>query len=177
MGSKSKVVLAVAGMTLLAGCKTEVGTHITLSEMNDAEIRELPGVVRLEVPSCNDYNDSRKPSDSLVRAQEAVPRIFPDAEFIECYRQRMDTWAEFSIPVAVTRNTEGNYESDSTVNFLIPPDGGTALSVSVPEGLNTRLIEAGKADLMIRNLDLSFSFVVENDTDAPQRFLRHRRLV
>ncbi len=61
----------------------------------------VKGNIDIEVSSCNDYEDSRKESKNLIELKQKVPTIFKNAEYVECYRKKFDSYAHFTIPVAV----------------------------------------------------------------------------
>jgi hypothetical protein len=156
--------IAAAGVAL-AGCKTEFAAQVPLSALQDPQVSELPGKVRLEVMSCQHYEDSRQPSDSLVQAQEMMPRIFPSAEFQECYREGMDSWAEFDISLPIDRDGDPEqFASDDAFNLTTTPE--LPLGVAVPPAVMERLEQAQRAEMMMGNLTYAITLEVINDTDA-----------
>jgi len=157
--------VAVAGVAL-AGCRTEFNAEVPMSALQDEAVKELPATVRLEIMTCDDYEDSRKPSDSLVKAQEMMPRVFPTAEFTECYDQGMDTWAAFDIALPIDRDGEaGEYASEDAFNLTYTPD--LPLGVAVPPAVLERLEQAQSADMMMGSLDYAITLEVVNDTGEP----------
>lgn len=162
---KTTAMVVITGLAL-AGCKTQIATKVTFSELENPDVAEVPGSIRLEVSSCEHYEDSRQPSDSLVKAQEMMPRIFPDAEFQECYRQEFDSWAQFSLPIAIDHSDDGQAASESTVNLLNVE--GAPLSVVVPSALSQRIEEAESSASMVGSLDLSMNIALKNDTGEPR---------
>lgn len=149
----------------LAGCKTQMRADIPLSVLLDPEVDSVPGTVRLEVLSCNDYEDSRQPSDSLVKAKEILPTIFPGAEFSECYSQNMTSWAEFSIDLPIDRDNDSEAFASNDA-FNITTTENLPLGVAAPPALIERMEQARKSEMMMPNFDYSISFNVINDTDA-----------
>lgn len=161
-----KLAAITAAFVALAGCKTEFTAEVPLSALQDAEVAALPGTVRLEVPSCNHYEDSRQPSDSVVKAQEMMPRIFPDAEFAECYSQNMDSWAEFNIQFPIDRDGDKDtFASDSAFN--ITTSENLHFGISAPPALIERLEQARRAEMMMPEFEYAFAFNVINDTEEP----------
>ncbi|MDQ7734659.1 hypothetical protein QT231_18270 [Halomonas sp. SpR1] len=155
--------IAFTGLAL-AGCKTELNADIPLSALLDSEVASVPGTVRLEVLNCNDYEDSRQPSDSLVKAQEILPTIFPGAEFTECYSQNMNSWAEFNIDLPIDRddNSEAFASDDS---FNITTTENLPLGVAAPPALLNRMEKARESEMMMPDFEYGISFNVINDTD------------
>lgn len=159
-----QTALLMAGLTL-AGCKTEFTAEVLMSQLQNPEVTEIPGTVRLEVMTCDHYEDSRKPSDSLVKAQEMMPRIFPAAEFQECYSQGMDSWAAFSLPLPIDR--DGNPEQFASEDaFNLTTTDSLPLGVAVPPAVLDRLEEAQSATMM-GDLEYGITLDVVNDTGEP----------
>ncbi len=157
--------IAAAGIALV-GCKTEFAAKVPISALQDPEVTELPGTVRLEVLACDDFEDSRKPSDALVQAQEMMPRVFPSVEFRECYGQGMDNWAEFDIALPIDRDGEAaEYASEDAFNLTTTDE--LPLGVAVPPAVLKRLERAQSANMMMGELDYAITLQVVNDTDAP----------
>lgn len=90
----------IIGVFLLAGCKLEWSSQILLSKLFDKSVTIVSSDLVAEVAACNSYEDSRKPSDSLLRVQGAILDVFPDAKFEECYTQQMNSFAKFTLPIA-----------------------------------------------------------------------------
>lgn len=158
------VAIAFTGLAL-AGCKTELNADIPLSALLDSEVSSVPGTLRLEVLNCNDYEDSRQPSDSLVKAQELLPTIFPGAEFAECYSQNMTSWAEFSIELPIDRDDDSE-EFASDDSFNITTTENLPLGVAAPPALIERMEQARKSEMMMPDFEYNIAFNVINDTDA-----------
>lgn len=160
---KLYIVLLAAAGALLSGCKTEFMSDVPLSALQDPEVEELPALVRLEVTSCAHYEDSRQPSDSLVKAQEMMPRIFPSAEFSECYRQDMDSWAEFNINFAIDRDDDPEaFASEDSLNITTTPD--LPLGIAVPPAVMKRIEQAQSAEMMMGKLRYAIYLNVINDS-------------
>lgn len=164
MGTWKTAAAVVACGLMLAGCKAQVATSVNLSQLDDATVSEIPGKLRLEVSGCNSYEDSRQPSDSLVKAQEMLPRIFPNAEFKECYTQQFTSWAEFTLPVALDHTDDGQPVSADTFNLLSIESN--PLMLEVPQELKQRMTQAKDANPMLGGLSLEVGIEVTNDTDA-----------
>ncbi|AMO47626.1 Hypothetical protein AKI40_1209 [Enterobacter sp. FY-07] len=94
-----RTACAIAVITL-AGCKIELSSSVPLSALLGQEIKTGSAELYVEVPSCNDYEDSRKPSKSLIEAKEEISQIFTDSEFKECFKKKLDSIALFSVPIA-----------------------------------------------------------------------------
>lgn len=158
------MTMAMAGLAL-AGCKTEFSAEVPMSQLQDPAVSEIPATVRLEVLTCEHYEDSRQPSDALVKAQEMMPRIFPSAEFQECYSQGMDSWAAFDIALPIDR--DGDPEQFASEDaFNLTTTDSLPLGVAVPPAVLRRLDEAQSAAMM-GSLDYGITLDVVNDTGEP----------
>lgn len=156
--------ITLAGL-VLAGCKTEFSAKVPMSQLQDPAVTEIPATVRLEVMTCDHYEDSRKPSDSLVKAQEMMPRIFPSAEFQECYSQGMDSWAAFDLALPIDRDGDAEQFASEDAFNLTTTDS-LPLGVAVPPAVLSRLDEAQSAAMM-GDLEYGITLNVMNDTGTP----------
>lgn len=154
--------IALAGL-LITGCKTSVETEVKLSDLLTSESKAIPGNLYVEVAGCNDFQDSRKPSDTLVKTQEQIPSIFADAKYVECFRQKMDSLAHFTVPIYLDKDKDGKLASDSHINIV--SNDKNLLSVEVPQKIKASLDNVSKNSLIASVLKLSFSIKVINDTE------------
>lgn len=84
-----KNVMVAVISSLLVGwvdLETKINTDNLLSSRQSMLI--VKGDINFEVSSCNDFEDSRKESKS-DRIKNKVPEIFRDAEYVECYKQKL----------------------------------------------------------------------------------------
>lgn len=164
VGTAGVVLMAAL---LLGGCKLQSATEVPLSAIEDETVTAIPGLLRVEVMSCDSYEDSRQPSDSLIEAQENIPRIFPDAEYEQCYTQRMDSFAQFSIPVGIDRTADEVPVTSDTFNLLTP--SASSLELVIPEALTER-IEQAQSNPMMPSLALDVRLLIVNDTSEERRY-------
>ncbi|WP_265498558.1 DUF7424 family protein [Providencia rustigianii] len=97
----NKIFTTLIITTLLAGCKVDLTTKINTDDLLSTEHKSVAGLIRVEVPSCNDFEDSRKDSNSLTDLKMKIPTVFRGAEFKECYKQKLSSYADFVIPIGV----------------------------------------------------------------------------
>ncbi|HAO24370.1 MULTISPECIES: hypothetical protein [unclassified Methylophaga] len=90
---------------ILSACKVDTVIDVSTDQLRNETPENLTASLYLEIPSCNDYEDSRRESDSLVNAKAKTPQLFKGAEYVECFTQKMDTWAHFKIPVAIIKDS------------------------------------------------------------------------
>ena len=106
-----KLILLSAISLAFVGCKTDVISSITTDDlMSDAQ-KSVQGIVEVEVLSCNDFNDSRNESRSLIEAKAKVSHILKGSEYKECYKKQFKSYAVFSTPIVVGSGRSG-------VNFI-----------------------------------------------------------
>lgn len=154
---------AVCFVTLLLGCKVEVQTEIAFSDLlNDGDSVLIPGEILVEVAACDDFEDSRQPSESLVEAQELIPRIFPDAEFVECYERMFESTAYFTTMIMLDKEPDQQFGSQSHVNIFA---GGETflMMVGMPESIRQSIEGAGDESFV--PLDYGMTITIVNDTE------------
>ncbi|MGO3870263.1 MAG: DUF7424 family protein [Alcaligenes sp.] len=158
----------MALLALLVACKATVSTEIKFSELAGANSKMLPGELTVEVSACNHYEDSRQPSASVLEAQQAIPGIFKDAKYVECYKQRMNSYARFELPVALDKGGDEKLFSDEHINFR--SHEGMLLGLFIPTQIKARIKSATKGKLAASALVLNFSLKVTNDLSEDQDF-------
>lgn len=154
-----KLIFAATFLTLLSGCQVEVVTEVKESYFEKGKGNDLASVLRAEVAGCADYSDSKKESRSLIEAKEVIPKVFVGAEYVECYRKDMNSWATFKMDIGIFR---GKPEGDRAAIYRTEND---FIGFYFPEKLDLRM-----KDAMSRRLaQLKPSFVVHyiNDLDKP----------
>ena len=161
MSRIKRVALLAFATALIAGCKTTVETEVSLSDLLTSPTKQLAGNLLVEVPACQSHEDSRQPSKVLLDVQQAVPGIFSDAKYEECYRKGFNSFARFSLPIFLDKDRDGKLASDSHVNLVSNDEG--LLSVSVPPQIKARIAAAQKRS-PVGALDLKFTIKVKNDT-------------
>jgi len=168
MKKTTKLAMLVLTAALLAGCKTTVETEVKVSDLLDATSKQIAGNLLVEVPACQSHEDSRQPSKILVDVQQAVPGIFSDAKYEECFRKGFDSYARFSMPIVLTKGNIDKLASQSHVNLVA--NELDLLSVSVPQAIKAKINSTQKKS-PVGKLDLKFQIKVKNDTDKPVSFV------
>lgn len=158
---RGKLLVIMLAALALVGCKATVETAVNLSDLLEGPSKALPGMVYVEVAGCNDYQDSRKPSTSLIESQKQIPHVFPDAEYVECFRQQMDSFASFKLPIYLDKDVDGKPASEQHINLA--SNDGVLLSVVVPKLIQDKLAESRKS-MMGSSLDMNVAIKIKNDT-------------
>lgn len=117
---KKFLIIALSAM-LLSGCKVDMSTKINTDDLLSDQHKLISGNLSIEVPSCNDFEDSRKDSQMLVDLKEKIPTVFRNAEFKECYKQKFNSFANFEIPIGIG-SFRGEYKSVDTDIYIVSTD-------------------------------------------------------
>lgn len=153
---------------LLAGCEVDIEKDIFLSELLNNPISTQNATLRVEVPSCYDFNDSRKPSKSLIDAQAKVPTIFKNAVFKECYSAQFKSFATFDFPIGVGRYVpDEKPKIENEINIISSPARDLVLSVNAKKAFRQQVQDL-RNNSMFSNFSFSISLNVKNDLSDTQ---------
>lgn len=153
-------VLAVA--ILLTGCKATVETEVSLKDILESKTKAIGGDLYVEVAGCNSYEDSRKPSNSVIKAQQTIPSIFADAKYIECFSKQFDSFAHFTIPVVLDKDKDGKLASESHVNII--SNSESLLTVGIPQSIKTNMERVKANSFGASTFELKVNIKIKNDT-------------
>jgi hypothetical protein len=158
-----KFVLSMIVITLiLTGCKATVETEVSLQDILESKTKTISGDLYVEVAACNNYEDSRKPSDSVVKSQQIIPSIFADAKYIECFSKKFDSFAHFSIPVVLDKDKDGKFASESHVNII--SNSESLLTIGIPQSIKANMERVKNNSFGINSFDLKVNIKINNDT-------------
>lgn len=167
--------LSLITLTLLAltGCKVEIEKTISLNKLLNEPLSVEAAQLSVEVAGCNDYKDSRHPSQALLEAQQKIPFIFSNAQFKECYRHQFNSYAVFEIPVGVgvmdVTRKDINLPDITLLSFK-DDKGFMPLSIYVKKELKQRLNQIKKTDILANSMDFSVVFKLHNDLTETRKF-------
>lgn len=156
------ILALLSGVVILTGCKTVIGTEVSLLDIIDSKTKVIGGHLFAEVASCDSFEDSRKPSDAVLEAQRTIPTVFNDAKYIECYSKEFESYAHFSIPITLDKDADGKLASEDHINIISNKD--TLLSVGVPGSIKTNLERVEKENMGMVSFDIKVQINVKNDT-------------
>lgn len=169
MKKKIFMGMMVASTVLaLSGCKIDMGATIPFSGLLGSELKTGTADLYVEVPSCNSYEDSRQPSQSLIDARNEISQILPDSEFKECFNKKFDSYAHFSVPVAygpasaVTDTTSQIRVLHNIDKDLAYVEFGPKLRQGLEKATRKPGISGG-----LSPSDLSIRLKIKNDTEKP----------
>ncbi len=148
-------------VALLVGCKAEVETKITFSEILSGVTKTTFGDIYVEITACGDHEDTRNPSEALLQAKLKIPSIFEGAKYVECFNKKHDTFAHFKIPISIDGNNNEKLESDNAITLLSEKN---IMYVAVPLTLAKRINEAKNDPEGGGLTDISIQININNDT-------------
>ncbi|MER2371734.1 hypothetical protein ABS872_14530 [Photorhabdus laumondii] len=140
----------------LAGCKTELSTSVSVNQLLSEQVKTVTSDLLVEVSACGDYKDSRQSSKSLLDTQEKVSAIFANAEYVECFRKSMDSFAHFKVPVSVGNSSI----TGSTKGIHLYGNGADILVISVPKAIKEKINQIDSS--MASKTKISIN--IKNDT-------------
>lgn len=150
----------------VVGCKTEIEKDVSLNTLLNDPIKTETALLNVEVSACGSHEDSRKPSDSLIKVQQKIPTVFTQAKYKECYQQNMTSYASFEIPIGVGVAPEtGDIKDEISIYSF----GDRKLNVRTQQALAKRIRDFVKSEY-ISNLEMIISLNVINDTQQDQVF-------
>lgn len=163
-----KKLLLASGMALaLFGCKTDLETTVTVSQLSSPTPTEILSDLNVEVIDCRDFEDSRKESESLVQVKSEIAKILPKATFVECYSKELQSYAHFKTPVIAGLLKKGQTYDPSSFYLAEQLNSQFALYIVIPEELKAKIEKAKQTDdLGIGIGDLSIKINLVNDTDG-----------
>jgi len=149
-------------LVALSGCNATVETEVKLSELLDAKGKMLAGSLYVEVAGCNSYEDSRQPSEMVLDAQKMIPQVFGDAKYVECFTKQFDSYAHFSVPIALDKTADGKIASDDHINLV--SNEQELLSVLIPEQIKKNIKSVEQSTFAGSGFDIEVNLKLKNDT-------------
>ncbi|MGR6981229.1 DUF7424 family protein [Testudinibacter sp. P27/CKL/0425] len=162
---KKYLTLSLCALVLSA-CKIEIEKDISLKAILNDPIKTETALLNVEISSCNNHDDSRQPSESLINIKQQIPTVFPNATFKECYKKKFDSFASFELPIGVGVY-DGSSKLENDINIL--SYGELKLWASTSKKLAANIRKFLKKE-HISNLELDVLLKVKNDTGESQKF-------
>ncbi len=158
LGVNMKKILAVGIAALfLTGCKVDVETKINTDDLLLTEHKVVVGNVEIEVPSCNDYQDSRLESKSLIDLKQKIPTVFKNIEYVECYKRKFNSYAQFTIPIGVGLSSDKMKPVAADI-YLLSNDSVYLGAMLLPDAVQR--LKAAKKD-MPTDLDIGMTVILQ----------------
>ncbi|MDX7989238.1 hypothetical protein FE392_18310 [Xenorhabdus sp. 12] len=153
-----KWLVAAASVLVLSGCKVDVETKVNTDDLTSAEHKLVQGNINVEVSSCTNYEDSRQESKDLIKLKQQIPTIFADAKYVECYRKNFDSYAHFTIPVAVGVFPDNGQLGNKAEVYILSQKKAYAGAV-IQKNVLAKIKKAQKD--MMGKLDIRMSVILE----------------
>lgn len=158
----NKFMVSLIAITLLSGCKVELAPTVNLSDVQSETAKTVQSKILIEVSSCTDFKDSRQESSTLIKAKNEIQKIFADAKYIECYREKMDSKAVFEIPIMV-----GGKTGNGDIQIRNNKSGGMVVEIS--KKLEQKI--SNHQNSTFRKINTSISINVNNDLNQSQQII------
>ncbi|ASG88403.1 DUF7424 family protein [Salmonella enterica] len=161
-----KKYLPLCLVLALTGCKVDLSTTVDLADVLSEQHKATTADLNFEVAACNNYEDSRKESDSLIRMKAKVPTIFDGAEYVECYAQKFQSFAHFRVPVDVGALTENVKLAVPGADIFITSkkEDGLIAAVYLSDKVRKKLLDAQKSTPVDFNYNIDITI---NRTQEP----------
>ncbi|BBO74444.1 hypothetical protein DSCW_18610 [Desulfosarcina widdelii] len=169
IGISIKTISIVSVFILLfLGCETIVETEVSLQDLLNSKTKIISGDLYVEVAACASHEDSRKPSNAAVQAQQTIPIIFEGAEYIECFSKSFDSFAHFKIPIVIDKDIDGKFASNKNVNII--SNKNNLLWIGIPPGIKKKMENFKEESFGATSFDLKVNVMINNDTGKDHPF-------
>ena len=99
-------------------------------------------------------------SESVIKAQQNIPLIFADAQYVDCFSKEFESFAQFWIPVVLNKMNTEELVSDSYINIL--SDDKQFLSIAIPVNIKNNLTHFKERNFAA-SVDIEVQVVLKND--------------
>lgn len=162
-----KLLILACSVLAVSACKTEVEKEVSLKTILNEPIKTEIAILNVEIPSCSSHEDSRKPSDNLLKIQAKIPTVFANAQYKECFTKKFNSFASFEIPIGLGV-VDDNTKLEQDINIYSYKN--RQLNIKTSDKLAKNIRDFIKTEY-ISNLEFSILLNVKNDTDKEQRFM------
>ncbi|EJF8031392.1 hypothetical protein M9M37_001855 [Escherichia coli] len=158
---KIRKYLPICIALVLTGCKVELTTIVNMDDVLSREHKEVTADLNFEVAACNDYEDSRKESQSLTQVKEQIPDIFDGAKYVECYNKKLNSYAHFRVPVDVGAIYENMVLANPNADIFVTSkiDDGNIAVLALSDKVRAKLDKAKKSAATDFDFDISVTII------------------
>lgn len=156
-------------LLFLASCKSYVNLGATITELRKAKHGEiLSSNLVIEISRCKD-RETEMPSDDVFKLQKQIPWVFQGAQYVKCVRENFESYAFFTIPIAVDKKADKEPVDSGILNLVLHENGlgndNGAIVISVPNTLKNKLNKLKKSNRFMNPFDdLKINFQLNNDS-------------
>lgn len=172
---KSHIALMAAALALTA-CRA--GVDLTIFTSDIAAVAAKGGALDALATISIEASSAEKCAEARGDIQKALEKGFPKVEFVACRKAGMDTWADFRVPVTMTRDEEafreplgigiGQADGTFTVNLFQNKSAVKIIIAALPE-------EIGR--LVSGPLEPQVSVTIQNDLPGAAQITTHGMFV
>lgn len=159
---KCSVIILLLVVLALAGCKLEHNSRVKQSQLL-GNIQEIQTVLRIEVPSCADFEDKTKLSKALSDATRSVQQLFSGAEFDECKQEGMESLATYFVPMEIG-TLPPDVKNYTPKGIAIVRNQKGTVFFALSDEIRQKITKA-KKNPMTNKLALNVVIKLTNDTD------------
>lgn len=141
---------------LFGGCEATIVSSVKASSLLALEASVVKSQLLIEVTSCSSYEDSRKPSSSVIKAKQVIPEIFQGVEYKDCFSKEMTSYANFMLPIQVGTDKP----SSSQISILSNKEN--LLYVTMPSYIKQKIKEVENREMSSIS-KMSINLRLQND--------------
>lgn len=160
--------VALLATSLVVGCKSHLTADVNVTDLTSNTIKNTTATLYAEVASCNSYEDSRNPSSALIEAKQVIPSLFANAQFENCFQQKMESFAQFSIPLMVGHMSKDEDFKPNVIKVFSQVENELLLGVHMPKAMKASFEQHNKQDFQVNSITPESVFItigLINDTD------------
>jgi len=155
-------IVSIALAMFLGGCSANIATTVKMSELLDNKSKQLNGELYIEVSSCNNFEDSRKESENLIKTRKAILNGFTDSKYNQCFKKSFTSYAMFNVPVQLAHDK--NSISSKYINLIT--DRNYLLSLNIPKDLQKNIYRIQKDNITKSKINVGIK-VINDIKDVP----------
>lgn len=163
---KSFVFPLIAFIVILSGCNLEHSSRVKQSQLL-GDIKTVEATIRVEVPSCTNYQDKTKPSNELTKTSDLMKKLFAESEYEGCKNENMASMATYITPMEVGTLPSDNKTFDTKGVSLIRNSSGVVF-FCLSNKIRAQIAE-GRKNPMTNKLALNVNIRLNNDTEKDSK--------
>ena len=157
MTNISRILISLI-ILIFTGCQGLIETNVNLSDLQSSTKKQISGDLYIQVASCNNFSDSRKLSDSVIKSKQTIPSIFKDAKYVECFQKEFISYTHFKIPMILSHKE--NLVSNDYIHIISNKD--TLLNVGVPPTIKQNIDRVKANSFGMNDMELSVKINIVN---------------
>jgi len=105
------------------------------------------------------------PSDDIFKLQKQIPYVFKGAEYIQCNKYQLKSYALFKLPANIDNVQDGKAVDEQVINLAYFPNetGARDLTVYIPPKLKNSINELVKSNVYISSSDILISLIIDSE--------------